>query len=54
MHDFQCSSVFRVMVYLTIIPRARMDSESIAHDGERNNRFTKIQLAGHKYLDKTT
>ena len=52
---------------LTIIPRARMGSESIAHeaegrmgywlrghDGERNNCFSKIQLVGKKYLDKTT
>ena len=52
---------------LTIIPRARMGSESIAHEaegrmdyslrgheGERNNCFSKIQLAGQKYRDKTT
>ena len=45
--------------YLTIIPRARMGSESIAHEaegrmgywlraheGERNNCFSKIQLVG--------
>ena len=24
------------------------------HDGERNNCFSKIQLVGKKYLDKTT
>ena len=54
-------------VYLTIIPRAKMGSESIAHEaegrmgywlraheGERNNCFSKIQLAGQKYRDKTT
>ena len=53
--------------YLTIIPRAQMGSESIAHsafslmgywlrghEGERNNCFCKIQLAGQKYWDKTT
>ena len=53
--------------YLTIIPRARMDSESIAleaegqmgywlrgHEVERNNCFSKIQLVGQKYWDKTT
>ena len=47
--------------YLTIIPRARMGSESIAHEaegrmgywlrgheGERNNFFSKIQLVGQK------
>ena len=52
---------------LTIIPRARMGSESIAHkaegrmgywlrgqEGERNNCFSKIQLVGQKYWDKTT
>ena len=44
---FQC-------LYLTIIPRARMGSESIAHEGERNNCFSKIQLVGKKYRDKTT
>jgi len=44
-----------------------MGSESIAHEaegwmgywltgheGERNNCFSKIQLVGHKYRDKTT
>ena len=54
-------------VYLTIIPRAQMGSESIAHEtegrmgywlrgheGESNNCFSKIQLAGQKYRDKTT
>ena len=46
-------------VCLTIIPRARMGSESIAHEaegheGERNNCFSKIQLVGQKYRDKTT
>ena len=35
--------------YLTIIPRARMD-----HKGESNNCFSKIQLLGQKYRDKTT
>ena len=53
--------------YLTIIPRARMGSKSMAqeaegrmgywlsgHEGERNNGFSKIQLAGQKYRDKTT
>ena len=39
---------------VTIIPRARMGSESIAHEGERNNCFSKIQLVGEKYRDKTT
>ena len=50
--------------YLTIIPRARMGSESIAHEaegrmgywlwgheGERNNRFSKIQLVGQKNIE---
>ena len=53
--------------YLTIIPLALMDSESIAHEtkgrmgywlrgheGERNNCSSKIQLVGQKYRDKTT
>ena len=40
--------------YLTIIPRARMGSMSIAHQGERNNCFSKIQLVGQKYGGKTT
>ena len=53
--------------YLTIIPWAQMGSESIAqeaegqmgywlrgHEVERNNCFSKIQLAGQKYRDKTT
>ena len=50
--------------YLTIIPRARMGSDSIAHEaegrmgyllrgyeGERNNCFSKIQLVGQKYRE---
>ena len=39
------------MRYLTIIPRARMGSESIAHEAEG---FNKMQLVGQKYRDKTT
>ena len=53
-------------MYLTIIPRVGMDSESIdeaesrmghwlrGHEGERNNCFSKIQLVGQKFRDKTT
>ena len=41
--------------YLTIIPRARMGSESIARDhqaeGSNNNCFSKIQLVGQKYRE---
>ena len=50
-----------------IIPQAWMASESIAHgaedrmgywlrghEGERNSCFSKIQLVGQKYWDKTT
>ena len=49
--------------YLTIIPLARMGSESAfsltgywlrGHDGKRNNYLSKIQLVGQKYRDKTT
>ena len=53
--------------YLTIIPRARMDCESIdheaegrmgywlwGHEGERNYCFSKTQPVGQKYRDKTT
>ena len=60
------SSIY-IKNYLTIIPQARMGSESIAHEakgrmgywlrgheGERNNCFSKIQLVGQKYRDKTT
>ena len=52
---------------LTIIPRARIGPESITHEpegrigyrlrgheGERNNYFSKIELVGQKYRDKTT
>ena len=52
---------------VTVIPWAGMGSESIAHEakgwmgywlrgheGERNNCFSKIQLVGQKYRDKTT
>ena len=51
--------------YLTIIPRARMGSESIAHEaegcwccwfrgheGERSNCFSKIQLVGQNIENK--
>ena len=57
----EVDSSFGGMLYLTIIPRARMGSESIAHEaegrkgyclrgheGERNNCFRKIQLVGQK------
>ena len=37
--------------YLTIIPGAQMGSESIAHNGKRNNCFSKIQLVGKKYRE---
>ena len=50
--------------YLTIIPRARMGSGSIAHEdegrmgywlkgheGERNNCFSKMQLVGQKNIE---
>ena len=45
--------------YLTIIPRAQMGSESIAHEadslrGDRNNCFSKIQLVDQKNREKTT
>ena len=41
-----------IQFIFNIIPRARMDSESIAHEGERNNYcFSKIQLAGQKYRE---
>ena len=59
--------LYKAEKYLTIIPRVRMGSESIAHEaegrtgywlrgheGERNNCFSKIQLVGQKYRDKTT
>jgi len=39
-------------VYLTIIPQVRMGSEYWLR-GERSNCFSKIQLAGQKYRDKT-
>ena len=44
-------SAFGLMGYLTIIPRARMGYESIAHEGERNNCFSKIQLVGQKNIE---
>ena len=57
-----------LLLLLTIIPRARMGSQSIAHEavgrmgywlrgneGERNNCFREIQLVGQKrYRDKTS
>ena len=42
--------------YLTIIPRARMAEGRMvyslrAHEGERNNCFSKIQLVGQKNIE---
>ena len=39
---------------IIIIPWAQVGSESIAHEGKRNNCFSKIQLVGQKYRDKAT
>ena len=57
----------RELLYLKIIPRARMGSESAAHEAEgrmdywlrgheggSKNCLSKIQLVGQKYRDKTT
>ena len=65
-HPYKNSRCYTNDAYLTIIPRTRMGSESIAHgaegrmgywlrghEGERNNYFSKIQLVGQKYRDKT-
>ena len=54
----------KIREYLTIIPRAQMDYKSIAHEaegrmgywltaheGERNNCFSKIQLVGEKNIE---
>ena len=41
-------------LYLTIIPQALMGYWLRGHEGERNSCFSKIQLAGQKYRDKTT
>ena len=61
---FETRAVFKIREYLTIIPRARMGYESIAHEaegrigfwlraheGERNNCFSKIQLVGKKNIE---
>ena len=42
------------IIHLTIIPRARMGYWLRGHEVERNNCFSKIQLVGQKYPDKTT
>ena len=57
-------SAFALVGYLTIIPRARMGYESVAHEvegrmgywlrgheGERNNCFSKIQQVGQKNIE---
>ena len=64
---FVHSLVLSTELYLTIIPRVRMGSESMAHEvegqmgywlrghkGEGNNCFSEVQLVGQKYRDKTT
>ena len=38
-------------VYLTIIPRARMGYWFRAHEGERNNCFSKIQLVAQQNIE---
>ena len=40
--------------YLTIISRARMGYWLRGHEGKRNNCFSKIQLVGQRYRNKTT
>ena len=53
-----CISVYHAVQvgsrYLTIIPRVRMGYWLRGHEGERNDCFSKIQLFGQKYRDKTT
>ena len=63
-----CSTLVNIWKkYLTIIPRARMGSESIAHEAEgrmgyllraheseRNNCSSKIQLVGQKNIETKT
>ena len=62
--SFSTRAVLRTGEYLTIIPRAQMGYESIAHEaegrmdywlraneGERNNCFRKIQLVGQKNIE---
>ena len=39
---------------LTIIPRGGMGYWLRDHEGSRNNYFSKIQLVGQKYQEKTT
>ena len=67
-HGLGVSVLSTTLKELTIIPRAQMGSESTiaqeaegqmayllrGHEGKRNNCFSKIQLAGQKYQDKTT
>ena len=61
---FATRAVLKIGEYLTIIPRARIGSKSIAHEaegrmgywlrdhkGERNNCFSKIQLVGQKNIE---
>ena len=58
------NNLYSFAFFLTIIPRARMGYESIAHEaegrmgyslrayeGERNNCFSKIQLFGQKNIE---
>ena len=54
--NYVVCSYWYTVVYLTIIPQTQMGSESIAHvaEGEKNSCFSKIQLVGSKYQDKTT
>ena len=66
-HDLLVSFLSYINDFLIILPRARIGSESIAHEaegrmgywlrgheGKRSNCFSKIQLVGQKYRDKTT
>ena len=48
---FTLSVPLSTQVYLTIISRAQMGYESIAHEGESNNCFSKIQLVGQKDIE---
>ena len=67
LYYFSTFFIYNSRAFLTIIPRARMGSGSVAyeaegrmgyslrgHEGKRNNCFSKLQLVGQNYRDKTT
>ena len=52
-YDLTCSPLTKRLEQ-AMRPTAEWAIEIRGHEGERNKSFSKIQLVGHKYREKTT